>query len=311
VVHKTVVRTRKATKGVLRNGKSDVGERTSSAKNTTADPEEIAIRLWVPNTRALFSIAVAAAKGIGAKPREGGQNEALVSIVFAAASLEAFLSESAYLAEFSQHLVNVGAGLGQPRVPEPGVVSAFAQVMDDAEGSKASLESKFHLANLVLTGEAYDRGAAPYQDFALLIDARNALVHFKSKEYFSKAEGKPAVFNQEKVVEKLKSHNLLHEPSPGAGAEGNFILQVGDKALANVELVKEGRIVGLENARYKSSPDAVTARWTFLIGTKAVAQWACKTAAAMALDLIEKVPNSNWKNHMQGQLRPVFSVSSK
>jgi hypothetical protein len=273
-----------------------------------SNPDAIAIRLWVPNTRALFSLAMDAAKSIGAPPRVGGQNVALVSIVFAAASLEAFLSESAYLAEFSQRLVNVGAGLGQPRVPEPDVVSAFAQVMDDAEDSKASLDSKFHLANLVLTGKAYDKSAAPYQDFPLLLAARNALVHFKSKEYFSKAEGRPAVFNQEKVVERLRPKNLLHEPTPGAGAGGSFIIQVGEQFLTSVEPLKEGRMFGQENVPYKLSPDAVRARWTFLIGTKAVAEWACKTAAAMALDLIGKVPNSKWKNHMESQLRPVFRV---
>jgi hypothetical protein len=274
-----------------------------------SNPDALAIRLWVPNTGALFSLAVDAAKSISAPPRVGGQDVALVSIVFAAASLEAFLSEAAYLAEFSQHLVNVGAGLGQPKVPEPDVVSAFAQIMDDAEDSKASLESKFHFANLVLTGKAYDRGTVPYQDFALLIAARNALAHFKSKEYFSKAEGKPAVFNQEKVVEKLRPKNLLHEPTPGAGAEGNFIIQADEQGLASVELVKEGRTLGLENARYKLSPEAVRARWTFLIGTKAVAEWACESAATMASDLIGKVPNSRWKNHMESHLSPVFSVS--
>lgn len=273
------------------------------------DPEGIAIRMWVPNTGALFSLAVNAAKGIEASRRVGGQPAALVSVVFAAASLEAFLSESAYLAEFSQHLAELRTAFNQPKVPEPGVASVFGQVMDDAEDSRASIESKFHLANLVLTGKAYDRSASPWQDFSLLTDARNALVHFKSKEYFSKVEGKPAVFNQEKVVEKLKSKNIMHEVSPGS--EASFHMVVGDQALASVELVKQGRIVGLEDVRYKLSPDALRTRWTFSISTKAVAEWACNAAAEMALDLIGKMPNSDWKNHIENHLRPVFSVPLK
>jgi hypothetical protein len=256
------------------------------------------MRFWVPNTSALFSLAVAAAKGITASPRVGGQNAALVSIVFAAASLEAFLSEAAYLAEFDQQ-----------QVPALGVVSAFAQVMEEAEDSKASIESKFHLANLVLTGKAYEKGSPPYQDFSLLTATRNALVHFKSKEYFAKVDGKPAVFNQAAVVDKLKSKNILHEVSPGS--ESSIHLSVGDTALYSLDVPKQGRTVGPEKVQYKLSPDAVRARWTFLISTKAVAEWACDTAVGMAVDLIEKIPNSEWKKHVQDILRPAFSVSLK
>jgi hypothetical protein len=274
-----------------------------------AGPEEMVMRLWAPNTGALFSVAIAAAKGIEASPRVGGQNAALVSVVFAAASLEAFLSESAYLAEFSQHLAEVRAEVFRQDIPERGVPAAFAQVMDDAEDSRASIESKFLLANLVLTGKAYDRGVAPYQDFSRLIDIRNALVHFKSKEYFSKVDGTPAVFNQEKVVDKLKSKNVMHQASPGS--ETNFHMVVGDKILASVEFVNQGRLVGLENVPYKLSPDALRSRWTYSISTKALAEWACTAAAMMALDLMEKIPTSNWKNHMESHLRPVFSAPLK
>jgi|ERR1700680_1577301 len=219
------------------------------------NPEGIAIKVWVPNTGALFSLAVGAAKGIDAPSRAGGQGAALVSIVFAAASLEAFLSESAYLAEFEQQTV-----------PLPDVVSVFARVMEEAEDSKASIESKFHLANLVLTGKAYEKGAPPYQEFSLLTAARNALVHFKSKEYFSKVEGTPAVFNQAAVVDKFRSKHILHEASPGE--ESNLHLVAGDTALASMAPVKEGRIVGSENVPYRLSPDAIRARWTFSISTK-------------------------------------------
>ena len=135
-------------------------------------------------------------------------------------------------------------------------------------------------------------------------------MHFKSKEYFSNMEGKPAVFNQAAVVDKLKSKNILHEPSD-AGAKGAVIMSVGDTGLASAESLNEGRIAGSENVPYRLSPEAVRARWTFLIGTKAVAEWACNTAAEMALDLIEKVPNSNWKTHIKSQLKPLFSVPSK
>jgi hypothetical protein len=223
-----------------------------------ATPGAMTIRFWVPNTRVIFSLAVAAAQGITTPLRQGGRSEALVSIVFAAASLEAFLSEAVYLAESAEQKGPV------QKAPVPRFVSTFARVMEDAEESKASIESKFHLAHLVLTGNAYDMSTAPYQDFSLLVAARNALVHFKSREYFSKADGKPAVFNQAGVVDKLKSKNILHEALPGAGAEGNLIIQPGDKFMASLEFGGQGP----DNVRVKLFPEALSARWTFLIGTK-------------------------------------------
>jgi len=95
--------------------------------------------------------------------------------------------------------------LDLPNAVEPGIISAFVQIMEEAEESKAQTQSKFQLAHLAMTGKAYGKGSAPYQDFSLLIAARNALLHLKSKEYFSSVDGKPAVFNQVALVEKLSS----------------------------------------------------------------------------------------------------------
>jgi hypothetical protein len=117
---------------------------------------------WPPNSPTLFSIAVDSAKRIAGAPRAGGHQEALVSVVFAAASLEAFLNESVYLAE------NIRGG--------PPIVSAFAQVMADAEESKVQIQSKFQLGSLVLTSKTYEKGVAPYQDFSDLFALRNLLM---------------------------------------------------------------------------------------------------------------------------------------
>src|ERR1700727_736575 len=97
-----------------------------------------ALVFWPPNAPTLFSIAQESAKRIQGAPRVGGHKEALVSVVFAAASLEAFFNETVYLA---QHIKN----------PSP-IVSTFAQIMVEAEESKAQIQSKFQLANLTLTG---------------------------------------------------------------------------------------------------------------------------------------------------------------
>lgn len=266
----------------------------------TSQPAGLALTVWVPNTPIIFSIATNAAKGITALPRVGGQNAALVSVVFAAASLEALINESAYVAESVQR-----------EVVEPPVVAAFAQVMGEAEESRGQIQSKFQLAYLALTGKPYDKGTAPFQDFSLLIEARNALLHFKSKEYFSQVDGKPAVFNQVALVEKLSSKKILHEMTP---SDENALVRMwkGSTAQFTAATVAQSRaIIESENLRYNSSPDALRANWTLLLGTKAVAEWACNTAAEMALDFIGKAPDSLWKTRMEGHFRPVFSVPLK
>jgi hypothetical protein len=58
----------------------------------------LAMVFWPPNAPTLFSIAVDSAKRIAGTDRAGGHGAALVSVVFAAAFLEAFLNESAFLA---------------------------------------------------------------------------------------------------------------------------------------------------------------------------------------------------------------------
>ena len=72
----------------------------------------------VLNTEVIFDIALEAARRINGPRREGGKNEALVSVVFAAVSLETFLNE---LIELAQDFAEYANAL--PRT------SAFAQLM--------------------------------------------------------------------------------------------------------------------------------------------------------------------------------------
>jgi hypothetical protein len=124
-------------------------------------------------TAVLFGVAQDAAKSITAPPRDGGQQAALISVVFSVVALEAFLNEATELAlDFSRRTPN----------SEPHVVSVFAEFMEDAERSRASLESKLILGNWILAGKRVERGIPPYQDFSLLMSLRNDLVHFKPNE---------------------------------------------------------------------------------------------------------------------------------
>jgi len=262
-----------------------------------------ALAFWPPNAPTLFSIAVDSAKRIAGAPRAGGHKEALVSVVFAAASLEAFLNESVYLAENARSA--------------PPIVSAFAQVMADAEESRIQIQSKFKLGNLVLTGKTYEKGVAPYQDFADLFAIRNLLMHGKSNELFLTVDGKPgALLNPLAVIDRLSSKNILHEPPPEH--QKGFVAVAGDTSQVELILVNDTddltpgppfeSVRSIEKSALKPRGDRLMSRWTYVIGTQAVTQWACNTAARMATDLIEKAP-PGWKQGMEHHFRKPFSAS--
>jgi hypothetical protein len=259
---------------------------------------------WPPNAPTLFSIAVTSANTIVGGPRVGGHKEALVSLVFAAASLEAFLNESVYLAENIRNA--------------PTIVSTFAQVMADAEESKAQIQAKFQLRNLVLTGKSHDKGSPPYQDFADLFAVRNSLMHGKSNELFLTVTGKPGVMlNPVAVMERLSSKNILHEAQPDH--QKGYVAVAGDTMQAELILVNDSdcttpwssveSLRSIEPSALKPRGDRLMSRWTYVIGTKAVAQWACNAASRMATDFMEKAPPGGWKQAMESYFLKPFSVS--
>lgn len=199
----------------------------------------------------LFSIALKSADSITVGKRNGHQRAALVSLVFAVVSLEAFFNEAVELANMA--LISERAFIADgvtPKSPEPEVVDAFVQLMTDAEKARASLESKFLLANWLLTGKSHDRGAQPYQDLSLLLRVRNQLVHFKPNDIFTEQEVTPEILSHSRnpAIVQLRSKHVLADD-----------------------------IVGLSG-------------WTAWVETKAMAKWACDVASHVVLDFVSKTP---------------------
>jgi hypothetical protein len=96
--------------------------------------------------------------------------DALVSVVFSALALEAFVNEMAAMAD-----------MPAPH-PEPASVATFVRGWKEIEEKRGSTEAKFMLASEVFAGNPYDKGAPPYQDFSDLMFLRNALVHLRPVE---------------------------------------------------------------------------------------------------------------------------------
>jgi predicted transcriptional regulator len=207
---------------------------------------------WILDTGMLFKVACDSADSIQAPPRQSEQAPALVSIVFSVLTLEAFLNEMSEMMIF-------------PLPEKPTVVTVLAEFLQDAERSHASLESKFALANWILSKKKFDRGVQPYQDFCLLVRLRNDLVHFRVND----------VFEEEDYPEELKND---------AGFK-NEAVQLGN---THQNLINRfsGKNILAENMSGKK------VSWTALVKTKAVAEWSCRTAAYMITDFCTKVPRS-------------------
>jgi hypothetical protein len=134
--------------------------------NVKGRGQKAPFNLYMFSSGVLFQVARTAYDRMSsaASDREGKQNDALVALLFSAATLESLVMELALL-----------AGI----IGEEPPLSSAAAIITEAEKAHGSAQLKFLLAKLALTGETYDKGAPPYQDFALLFDIRNAIVHLK------------------------------------------------------------------------------------------------------------------------------------
>ncbi len=130
--------------------------------------------------------------------REPGKSEAIVSIIFAASCLEAFINELADMATEMPDLMN-----------HPESVQSFAEIMKEIEESKGSIRLKYLLTTLVFTGKTYKKNKQPYQDFSLLFRIRDSLMHLKPQDEFKMSHGHIVRVMTPKILEALQSKNIL------------------------------------------------------------------------------------------------------
>ena len=100
---------------------------------------------------------------------KGGQNDAIVAIVFSAAALEAFLSQLAYTAGETNSILFPGCHR----------IELLAVVLREMEEAHASADKEYSVAKMILTGEQFDKSHALFRDLRALFRLRNAIVHMK------------------------------------------------------------------------------------------------------------------------------------
>ncbi|MEE9131253.1 MAG: hypothetical protein V3T84_14630 [Phycisphaerales bacterium] len=167
----------------------------------------------------LFGYAVHAYLKIGdEKPDlEGGQGDAMATIVFSATAAEVFINE-------------VGALAVQDvkRLDSRDNITLFVRMWNEL-GARTSAKAKFILAKTILTDEPYDQQAQPFQDYATLLTLRDELLHMPKPEATYVDEGLIKTKPWQFVEEKLGPRNLLADCDP---AVKGWLYRVTTKAMA-------------------------------------------------------------------------------
>jgi hypothetical protein len=200
------------------------------------------------NSGHLFGIAKQAyerAKAGAKHDRSHDSNEPLISIVFAAAAGEAFINE---IGELASQPTGFFPELGS----EPDQVQSLAGLLSEVEDARGSTNLKYLIGKLALSGRTFDKGANPYQDFAILMDLRNSLMHLKFDRVESVRINEVRI-HYPSVVAKLRSRSVL------------ALFEDDDNAIAS---------------------------WVLRVSTPAVARWACNATARIVKDIVESMPDS-------------------
>jgi hypothetical protein len=123
----------------------------------------------------------------------------VVALILSAISLEAFLNEMVELASFSSD------------ESEPEEIRAFAGILRDLEQQRAQIGLKVQIAHYVLKKKKLNRGESPHQDFALLMDLRNALVHKKPEKWTWMGDDQE--YEPHTLVKRLADRKVIPPPS--------------------------------------------------------------------------------------------------
>jgi hypothetical protein len=155
------------------------------------------------NSGILFGMAVKAHQRLkdSVSDTTPDQRDALVAILFSAATLEAYINELTLYANQA-----------------PGVQGPFqmlAGVLNSIEEGNGSVREKYMLAKIVLSGEPYNKGARPYQDFALLFTIRNAIVHMQPEHITE---------DEHHLLKRLKAKKLCAAPPKGSRAGWIYLI---------------------------------------------------------------------------------------
>jgi hypothetical protein len=129
--------------------------------------------------------------------RDSMPAEALITIVFSALGVEAFINE---LAEMAQRDADMAQGYEpEPRSTEQ--LRDLAARLTALENTREQVQRKYQTASEILSGRPFDQGSQPFQDFHDLMQLRDALVHPRHRDTTDRAGH---ISSSHRVVRRLQ-----------------------------------------------------------------------------------------------------------
>lgn len=154
---------------------------------------------FLSNNQVFFWIAREAYLRSKRKP-----TEALTCIVFSAFGLEAFIN---VLSEFMRQ----GFGGMEPS----GKANLLGQALAQFDDSRENLLARIQVTKVILSGNIYNKGAEPFQDVAMLLKVRNALVHPRPEKVHGSVNNKDLSTMYPKFISHLKNKGLVDDLNGG------------------------------------------------------------------------------------------------
>lgn len=163
--------------------------------------------LRIFDSERLFGISQRAAEQ-SASTIPGPNDSPIIATLFAAAALEGFVNE---LIEW--------AVLERERTATRKARESFASVQDDfavslamclstAEELRAKTEYKIQKISFMSTRKTMDKGGQPFQDYKLLFDLRDSIVHLKPEYFEIGTDSKIGHSKHSKLVERLRQRKI-------------------------------------------------------------------------------------------------------
>ena len=158
----------------------------------------------------LFRVAAQAAESAPAEPEKETRDSNLVSVVFAALSVEAFLNELATLDYWESEQVPSLVILDDR-------LKALSRVLDLAEESNFQSTAKLLLTHEAL-GKPLNRGDSPFQEYHFLKQLRDSIVHsHPTTSTLRWSEPIEIRSSRQKLIDGLRSRDLLRAGHESGG----------------------------------------------------------------------------------------------
>jgi len=183
-------------------------------------------------------------------------------------AIPAILFSAMSIEAFLNELPELATAYITPEEEPEDFAKKLATELTNVEKSNGQIKLKLEVTCKSISGELPSFGIKPYQDFSNLIKLRNELVHLKPKdEYDLNLDGDDDPDSKRTILKKLSGLKIFREPSTYKDPTGTN---------------KDCPLPLLE-----------------LISTHQAAKWACNTAAKIVQDIVNKMPDSKFKDYLK------------